>query len=337
MIGVALVGVGYWGPKLLRALTHTSSVEPLWVVDANPASQAWVDEEYPTVRFTTTFADALGDERVAGVVIATPAGTHHALVLQALQAGKHVMVEKPLTDDSASAQELVALADSLGLCLMVGHTYLFNSGIVRIKHIMDSGELGKILGLRFSRTNLGIIRPDVNVGWDLAVHDVAISNWLLGKSPETVSATGAAWVNPPAVDSLNALLNYSDGISAEIHVSWLAPEKQRKIWIIGDKKMLVFDDTKQNDSIHILDMGVDGARTEIRGKSLRLNHFERGGYHPDFVWQEPLVDECSAFIRAIEVGAIEKSDGQFGIEVMQTLEAMDASAALGGAPEELTK
>jgi predicted dehydrogenase len=256
---------------------------------------------------------------------------HDAVVAQALECGKHVLCEKPLCADVAAARRLVALAERCGRVLMVGNVFLFNAGILKLKELLDNGEIGELHYLTAVRTNLGPIRSDVNAAFDLATHDIAIFNWLLGSLPIEVTATGAAFVQPGIEDVVFITLRYPGGILANIHASWLSPRKVRQITLVGSRRMATWDDLELVTPVAVFDKGAT-AQQEYGdyGQFLRLSMWDGDVRLPKIVADEPLKVQNRAFLAAVRSGRAERSDGAFSLGVVQTLDAVRRSLAQHG-------
>lgn len=326
---VGVVGFGYWGPKLVRNFSEMSNARLDWVVDLDEAKLAKVRRDYPSIHVTTSVEEMLASD-VEAVVIATPIRTHYKLAKQSLLAGKHVMVEKPLTDKTEHAQELVALADRLGLVLMVGHTFIYNAAIQVLRDIIASGELGEIYYVDSARLNLGLFQPDINVLWDLAPHDVSILRYILGTEPISVSAHGSAHVRPGVHDVVYMEFAFPHNILAHVHLSWLDPCKVRRVTVVGSKKMVVCNDVADVEKIRIYDKGVD--RTYVTDKFSEFHlEYRYGGVHIPYVpFREPLAVQCEHFVECIQHGTNPLTDGRAGLQVVRILELADSSLHEGG-------
>ncbi len=263
MIGVAVIGVGHWGPHLVRNFNDHLASQALWVIDQAEGRRKAIGERFPSVAVSGDIDDALQDDRVDAVVVATPTSTHFELVERALQANKHVLVEKPITYSLNDAAALCRLADSRERVLMVGHVFLFNPAIRAAKEYIDNSELGQIKYVSMTRTNLGPVRVDVNAAWDLASHDISISNFWLDAMPLSVSASGGSWLNPGVQDVVFATLRYPDDIMVNVEASWLNPRKRRLISVVGAERMLTVDDMDLNEPLRLYDKGVVGAAAEV--------------------------------------------------------------------------
>jgi predicted dehydrogenase len=333
MIGVAVVGAGHWGPHLIRNFNDHLSSHTLWVVDQEETRRKAIGERFPSVSLTSDIEDALADERVDAVVIATPTSTHGGLVRRALESNKHVLVEKPITNSLVEAAELCKLAEAADRVLMVGHVFLFNPAIRAAKDYIDNGDLGGLKYVSMTRTNLGPVRTDVNAAWDLASHDISIANYWLGGTPDFVSASGGSWLNPGVHDVVFATLSYPDEIMVNIEASWLNPRKRRLISVIGAERMLTVDDMELNEPLRIYDKSVVGAASDVTDTFAGFRSQIREGQVliPHVTTGEPLRAECEAFLARVlgEEGAL--SNGWAGADVVAVLEAMDRSIADNGA------
>ena len=270
---------------------------------------------------TDDWAAVLADGELDGVVIATPTSTHFPLASEALECGKHVLVEKPLTDSADTSQRLVVMADELDRVLMVGHVFLFNPAIEAAKQLIDDGELGPIHYISMNRTNLGPVRVDVNAGWDLASHDISIASHWLGATPLYASATGGSWINPGVHDALFITLTYPEDVLVHIEVSWLHPRKDRLISVVGGARMATVDDIDLSEPLRVYDKGVAvsdadladtfaGFRSQIREGTVTIPRIPGG---------EPLRRECEAFIARLSGDRSTLSDGREALAVVQTL------------------
>jgi predicted dehydrogenase len=335
LIRTAVFGAGHWGPNLIRHFDNQQTSRVTWVVDTDASRLEQVKLRFPDVRVTTDAHEALADSEVDAVVIATPVSTHHALAKRALELGKHVLVEKPITADVAEGEELRRLADENGLVLMVGHVFVFNAGIQWIKQYLQGGELGRVYYVSAVRTNLGPIRMDVNAAWDLAAHDISITNWWLDSEPEAVSAAAGAWINPGIDDAVFATLEYPGDVRVNLHVSWLNPRKARDITVVGESKMLTWDDLSLTEPVRVYDKAVTDQRTRpgfIDSYATFRASVRDGDIHiPKIPQGEPLKAECEHFIACVANGEQPLTGAAEGVSVVRTLSAMDRSIAAGGA------
>lgn len=329
-IRVGVVGYGYWGPNLVRNLDKLGDAELVAACDTSEANLAKLSALYPGVATTADLDEMLSSHGLDAVVVATSAPSHFAIAKKVIEAGMHCYVEKPLTLESAEAEELVRLADERGVVLMVGHLMEYHSAINWIRDYIASGELGDVLYLYAQRLNLGKVRTQENAFWSLAPHDVSIVLYLLGETPDSVSASGVAVLHGGVHDTVFANLHFPSGKMANIHVSWLDPHKVRKFTIVGSRKMLVFDDMQATEKIWIYDKGVEPAEAMGYGEDLRLRF---GDITVPFIpMREPLALEVQHFLDCCANGSTPRSDGRDGLRVVRVLEAVDQSMALGGAP-----
>lgn len=331
MIELGLVGAGHWGPNIVHSVQGTGRGVVKWLCDLDTARMQKVAERHPDVRTTSSLDDVLADDAVSGVVIATPTNTHFELSRRALEAGKHVLVEKPLTADAAESRALIELAAKVDRVLMVGHVFEYNASIRALKKLVDSGELGEIHYMSFSRTNLGPVRTDVNALWDLASHDVSIMVYLMGGSPIDVSARGQAYLNANVEDAAFATFSFPDGVLAHVNVSWLNPRKVRQITVVGDKKMAVWDDLNLQHPIEVYDRHVEVPEVTDSFLDYKTTVVDGGVYMPNIRPNQPLQAECEHFLECIQSGAQPQSDGASGLRVVLALEAATTSMRNGSA------
>ncbi|HUP85271.1 MAG TPA: Gfo/Idh/MocA family oxidoreductase [Acidimicrobiales bacterium] len=337
MIGVVVVGAGHWGPNLIRNFHNPPASRVVRVVDQSERRLAQVAERYPDVAIGTRLDDALEDDDVSAVVVATPTSTHHVIVRQALGAGRHVLVEKPITTTSAEGLELDALARQRGVVLMVGHVFVYNGGVRKVREYIEQDVLGTIFYISMVRTNLGPIRVDVNAAWDLASHDISIANYWLTAEPIAASAVGGSWINPGVEDAVFATLRYPRGVLVNLHSSWLNPRKSRDITVVGDRSMLTLDDMNLNEPIRIYDKGVtDETFTPAfidTFASFRAGLREGSITIPRVGLGEPLRAECDHFLDCIASGSAPMTGAPEAISVVRVLEAIERSARNGGREE----
>lgn len=331
---VGVLGAGYWGPKLVRNFQEIPDSDMEVVCDLREDRLAHIRELYPGVRTTTNHKDVLSSD-VDAVAVATPIPTHHRIAREALLAGKHVLVEKPMTANSEEAEDLLELADRLGLTLMVGHTFEYNPAVECLRELVSSGELGRIYYINATRVNLGIFQPDINVVWDLAPHDVSILMFVLGMPPVTVSARGAAYVQPRIHDVAYLTLHFPNEVLADVRVSWLDPCKTRRITVVGSKKMVVYDDVEPIEKIRVYDKGVDVPPYSDTLEEFRLSYRYGDITAPPISSVEPLRLECEHFLHCIRTGERPRSDGRDGLEVVRILEAATRSLLNGGMRERI--
>jgi predicted dehydrogenase len=323
MAAIGMIGAGRWGGNWIRTLSGLPHTELRWCCDVSTSSLDRVRKQFPSVRTTTRLEDLLEDSSLDAVVIATIAPTHYDVARRALLAGKHALVEKPMTLTTADAVELTELARHRQRVLMVGHLLEYHPIIRHIRALIDSGELGAVEYLYSQRLNLGTIRTDENAWWSLAPHDLSVANRLLGAAPLSVQCRGQGIVNPRIADVVFAALEYPGGKLAHVHVSWLDPTKSRRLVVVGTKKMVVFDDTAEHKLV-LHDKGFQ--RTP--GEAIALRQGEVLMPHVDAA--EPLVLEAQHFVDCIRTRRRPLSDGQAGTDVVSVLEYGQRSLDLGG-------
>ncbi|TMA67612.1 MAG: Gfo/Idh/MocA family oxidoreductase [Deltaproteobacteria bacterium] len=337
MIRIAVIGAGQWGPNLIRNFHNRRTSEVAWVVDRDAGRLAQVRERFPDIRVDTDAETVMADGRIDAVVIATPTSTHHALAKRALGVGKHVLVEKPITADSAEAEELCSLAAQAGRILMVGHVFVYNPGVQHVKQLLAAGELGRVYYVSMVRTNLGPIRVDVNAAWDLASHDVSIANHWLGTAPLTASAVGGSWINAGIEDAVFATLRYPNDVLVNLHISWLSPRKTREITLVGDRRMLTFDDMNLSEPVRVYDKRVTEVRTSApyidSFASFRASLREGDITIPKIALGEPLKAECDHFLECIAGGKRPLTAGPEALTVVRALEAIQRSIRGAGHEE----
>ena len=309
-----VIGWGYWGPKIARNLDGLANATVAMVADLDARRLTSIAVNQPWTKTTTNIQDVFESD-VDGVVIATPVRTHYRLAKEALLHGKHVLVEKPLTANVAEAEELVALAKELNLVLMVGHTFEYSPAVNELRKLVQSGDLGKIYCVEAERVNLGLFRSDINVIWDLAPHDVSILLYLFGKTPERVKVQANAHLQSHICDIAHLDLEFADGMTAHIHVSWLHPCKIRRVTVIGDARMVVYDDTNPAEMIKVYNKGADVHADPVvsyRYGAITIPHID---------WIEPLRLECEDFANSIGTGVKPRASGEVGLAVVRVLEA----------------
>ncbi len=329
-IRIGIVGVGYWGPNLVRNLAESPLYDVTHVCDTRPAALDAIGLRYPGIACTTRYQELLRDPDLDAVAIATPVSSHYALAMSALESGKHAFVEKPLAASGEEVLELTAVAAANDLVLMPGHTFLYSPSVTTIKSVIDSGELGEIYFVSSSRVNLGLHQPDVSVVWDLGPHDFSILRYWLGELPVEVSALSRACLLPGVPDVCFINLRYASGAVAHVELSWLAPSKLRRTAIVGSQKMVVYDDTS-NESVRIFDSGASIPDPETFGE-YRLSYRTGDIVSPRVDATEPLALELADFAAAILEGTLLVSSPQLGLDVVRTIEAVDRSLAEGGVP-----
>ena len=327
-VRVALVGYGYWGPNLARNFHQLAETELAYVVDANLQAQERARQLYHCGT-AGDLSEVLGDDSLDAVVIATPARTHFALARAALLAGKPVLVEKPLTMDLAEGRELVALAESRGLALMVGHVFEFNPAVRYIKGAIDSGELGELFYLYSKRVNLGRVQSDVNALWSIAPHDISIALHLLDRMPVAVRCQGIRCLNGQVEDVIFLTLHFGGNLLCHVHASWLDPSKTREMTVVGSRKMIVYDDVSAEGKVRVYDKGAF-RKGEVTYGDFQYKLHSGDILIPRLEMREPLQDECAHFAACVRSGARPLTDGYNGLRVLQVLTAGQRSLEQGG-------
>jgi len=327
---VAVIGCGYWGPNLIRNFVQSNMIEELTCCDLDQKRLDRMKSLYPSVKLALNYKELLQKPDLDSVAIATPVKTHYPIAKDFLSEGKHVFIEKPLTHSFDTALELVKLAEEKHKVLMVGHTFEYTAAVNKIKDIVKSGELGKILYISCTRVNLGLFQPDINVIWDLAPHDISIILYILGEAPVSVNSQGKAHFKDGIEDVATTTLNFKDDVIAFIHNSWLDPNKIRRTTIVGTRKMLVYDDIESQEKIKIFDKGVDVPPYYDTFEEFHLSYRYGDIHSPRIEDYEPLRKECDHFITCIQNGVSPLSDGYSGLRVVSILEAASKSLRLSG-------
>ena len=318
-LSVALAGLGPWGANLARNFHELVRLD--WICDLNEESLAAAATRYPATRATTRFDELLADDEVEAVVVATPVPTHAELARQALTAGKHVFVEKPLALAADEAEELVALAEERGLVLMPGHLLLYHPGVVKLKELVDSGELGDVLYVYGNRQNLGTIRPDENALWSLGAHDLSIILYLLDEEPTELWARGESFLKPGVEDVVFCYLRFPSGKTAHMHLSWLDPHKMRRMTVVGKERMAVFDDMELDRKVTVYDSAAEPSLGTYGEWSTRLGDVRS----PRVANAEPLRLECSHFLSLVAGEGDPLAAARDGVAVVRGLEQLQAS------------
>jgi predicted dehydrogenase len=332
-VRIAVVGLGYWGPNLIRNISEFPGAEAVMACDLRPDVLEAIGRRYPAVETTTSFVDVLADPRVEAVVIATPVSKHHAMAAAALNAGKHVFVEKPLAASSEESLDLIERADRADLVLMPGHTFLYSPPVMMVRRMIETGELGDIYFISTSRVNLGLHQPDVSVAWDLGPHDFSILRYWLDESPSHASAMSRGCIIPTIPDVAFINLEFPSGTVAHVELSWLAPSKLRRTTVVGSRKMVVYDDTSA-EPVRVFDSGAVLPNPETFGE-YKLTYRTGDILSPHVEVTEPLYREIEDFCSAIRTGTIPRSSAELGMEVVRMIEAVDASLEASGARIEI--
>ncbi|MCA1583167.1 MAG: Gfo/Idh/MocA family oxidoreductase [Acidobacteria bacterium] len=326
---IGVIGYGYWGPNLVRNFAETAGVEVKWCADNRADRLAIVKKRYPSIQVTEDAGQIFDDPDVNAVVIATPVSTHFKLVKQALERGKHVLVEKPMTRSVAEGQELLELAEKKGLVLMVDHTFIYTGAVRKIKEILDGGELGELHYLDSVRINLGLFQSDIDVLWDLAPHDLAILTYLVSAKPKFVSATGSDHTGRGLVDVAYMTVQYADNFLAHFHTNWLSPVKLRQMLIGGSRRMLVYNDMEPSEKVRVYDRGVKVTTEEGIHKTL-VDYRTGDMWAPKLELREALGVECEHFLECVRFNKIPWSSAAAGLNVVRLLEGATKSLAKNG-------
>jgi predicted dehydrogenase len=320
-VHVAVAGLGYWGPNLARNFAALPGCELAWCCDASEAMRERHAPAFPGARFSADLDEVLADDAVDAVALATPVPTHASLAQRVLEAGKHCFVEKPMAQSVADAEAVVAAAEAADRVLMVGHLLEYHPGVIKLKELIDDGELGRVLYLYGNRLNLGKLRADENALWSLGAHDVSVLLRLAGEEPYEVQARGESYMREGIEDVVFCFLRFPSGLAAHLHLSWLDPHKERRFTVVGEQRMATFDDMALEGKITVYDKGFD-QRVESYGE-----YITRSGdiWSPRLSNEEPLRTECAHFLDAIGNGTTPISDGESGLRVVRVLEALQRS------------
>jgi len=336
MINIAIIGCGYWGVNHVRVFSELPDAKLVVVCDANEERLRTMRDRYPLISTTTDWTEVLENKWVDAVVVATPADTHFELTRQCLLHKKHVLVEKPITTNVSDAEALIKTAEEQDRLLMVGHTFLYNEGVRKLKQLVSDESFGKIYYLHATRTNMGPFRHDVNALWDLAAHDVAIFNYLLDAQPQWVSAVGSRALGNGREDVAFATLNYAPNIIANIHISWVDPNKVREVVVVGGQRRIVFDDMNNSERVRIFEKGVAPAKLEAASfGEFRLLVRDGDIISPRVEVSEPLKNLNAHFLDCVASGKDPLTDGRNGLAVVKVMTAIDQSLARKGAPVEI--
>lgn len=328
---VAIVGCGYWGPNLVRNFVSLPECEEVVCCDVDPRQLARIQQSHPHVTTTTELDDVLADAGVDAVVVATPVVTHFDIAHRSLLAGKHVLVEKPLAASSRECHSLIHAARRVDRILMVAHTFEYSVALNKAAEIVRSGELGEVHYVSIQRLNLGPYRPDVNVLWDLATHDVSIALFLIDGDPIGVNTQAKAFLRSGHADVATSTIHFDSGAVAILHDSWLDPHKVRRATVVGSKQMLVYDDVSMNEKIKIFDKGIDAPETPDTFADFHFSYRYGDIRSPRIEDKEPLRVQCEHFLDCIKSGTIPRSDGISGARVVHILEGMTESVRQRGA------
>lgn len=329
----AVVGCGYWGPNIIRNLVGNNQVDQVFVCDLSEEKLKGMRARFPSIVTTTSYDDILKNEAIDAVMVVTPIATHFELAKAALEAGKHVCVEKPMAATAVQARKLNEIAKERKRVLMVGHTFEFSAPVLKIKSLLNRGEIGNLYYISSTRINLGIHRPDGSVIWDLAPHDFSIIFYWLNELPARVSAMGRGCIKKELPDVVFVNMEFPSGVVAHISLSWLSPTKLRQMLVVGDKKMCLYDDAEVREKVKIFDHGVD-FKDPVDFGEFHLSYRTGDIISPKLPVFEPLGRLIAHFIDCIEHQQNPKTDGLSGLHIVETLEATERSLREGGRPIE---
>jgi predicted dehydrogenase len=329
---IAVIGCGYWGPNLLRNFAENESAQLRWICDTDEARLAAMGRRYPAAQTTGDYQKLLADPQLDAVAVVTPVATHFQIASEALRAGKHVLVEKPLTATVNEAEELIKLAESSQRTLMVDHTFVYTGAVRKMREIVASGELGELLYFDSVRINLGLFQRDINVLWDLAPHDLSIMDYLIERQPNAVSALGSSHIEQGIENIAYLMLHFPDDFIAHFHFNWLAPVKIRRTLIAGSSKMILYDDIEPTEKVRVYDMGVTTNRVGDREADYQTLVSYRTGdvWAPKLDTTEALRHVVAEFLDSIRGARQPLTNGEAGLRVVRLLEAAQQSIKSGG-------
>ena len=329
-IKLGIIGCGYWGPNLIRNFSRIDSVDLCYICDIDEKKMESIKKIYPNVEAVTDYMEILRDSEVDAVVIALPVVKHYQIAKDALLHNKHILIEKPITSAVKEAEELIKITKEKNKIMMVDHTFEYEEGINKIKEIVESKILGDIHYIRAEWLNLGLLQPDVSVVWDLATHIISIIGYVFDMKPLSLSANANAYIRKDIPEVANINIKFPSEITNYIIISWLEPKKTRKITIVGNKKLLVYDLTNEEEKIKIYDKGVDLSEDIDNLNQFRINYRYGDVYSPNIKNIEPLKNMCLHFIDCIINNKNPRSDGKSGLNVVKVLEAIDESLKNNG-------
>ena len=331
MVSIGLIGYGYWGPNLLRNFVELPNVTMAAVADLDSAQLEAVSRRYPLIKRTTRFEDVIADKSIDAIAVATPVATHFELGMAALKAGKHLWLEKPMAETSRQAEKLVEQAQMRSLTLFVDHTFIYTGAVQKMRELVKGGKLGRILYYDSTRVNLGLFQRDVNVVADLAVHDFAILDYLLGEHPTAVSAIGVNHFPGTRENLAYITLFYDSGAIGHTNVSWLAPVKVRKVLLGGSKRMLTYDDLEPSEKLRVYDKGVSFTDDPKPIHEMRVGYRTGDMWAPKLDMTEALQIAAEHFVKCVEKGKTPITDGRLGLRMVELIEA--ATSSMGGRGE----
>jgi predicted dehydrogenase len=334
-VGIGVIGLGYWGPNLLRNFADIPNTRVIGVSDLDEKKTAAAQARYPTTSAWTDYRELLASPKVDAVAIATPVSTHFEIAMAAIEAGKHVMVEKPMAATSTEAARLIEAAARRRVVLMVGHTFVYTSAVRKIAELISSGDLGEAYYYDSVRVNLGLFQRDVNVVWDLAVHDLSIMDHVLPARPRAISATGMSHVPGEPENIAFLTLFFADRLIAHVHVNWLAPVKIRRTLIGGSQKMIVYDELDLGEKVRVYDKGISVTNTPDAVYQMLVSYRAGDMWAPRLDGTEPLRTETMHFVDCVTNNRTPRSDGESGLRVVRLVEAATRSLAERGRLVEL--
>lgn len=337
MIRIGIIGYGYWGPNLARAAAESGVLKVEMIADLSTVALERASRRHPGARLTTEWRALVNDPDIDAVLVATPVQSHFELAIAALRAGKHVLVEKPLTDNITTSARLVEEAARRRLTLMVDHTFVYTGAVRKIAELIESGRVGKVYYYDSIRVNLGLFQRDVNVVWDLAVHDFSILERIIGGRPVAISANGARFVPNSPENMAHLSVFYEDGAMAHLNVNWLAPVKIRQTLIGGSERMVVWDDLETSEKVKVYDRGIAVDETKRASREQLISYRIGDMFAPAISAKEALITELEEFAHAIETGGKPTTDGESGLRVVEMLTAASRSMALRGSPVDLVQ
>ncbi len=327
---LAVIGLGYWGPNIVRNGLENQNITSVHAFDVNPKRIEFIKNKYRNVELHKNYESILRNDNIDSIAVVTPVSKHFELAKRALEAGKHIIVEKPFTATVREADELIELAEKKGLVILVDHTFVYTSAVRKIKDMIENDELGEIFYYDSVRVNLGLFQHDINVLWDLATHDFSIMDFLLSRQPHSVSAIGKAHIDKSGLENIAYVhMNFDGGLSAHFHVNWMSPVKIRKVLIGGSKKMLVYDDMEPAEKIKVYDKGVDILEKDDVYKTL-VQYRSGDIYIPHIENVEALKVMMEDFVNAVQSKSKPLSDAQFGRRVVVLLESAEESIRSNG-------
>jgi predicted dehydrogenase len=321
MTRVGVVGLGYWGPNLARNFDKLPEAQLAWICDASEESRSRWAAAFPGARPTGDIEEMLADDSLDAVAVATPVPSHAELALRVLEAGKHCFVEKPLAQSVQDAERVVDAAAEAGQVLMVGHLLEYHPGILQLKELIDSGDLGDLRYVYSNRLNLGQLRQDENALWSLGAHDVSVILHLAGEEPYESRALGESYMRQGVEDVVFAYLRFPSGLAAHMHLSWLDPHKERRFTVVGSRRMATFDDMELERKVTVYDKGFDedfNSYGEYIARSGDTHSYRISN-------EEPLLIECRHFLESVREGVAPRSDGRSGLRVVRVLETLQRS------------